>query len=1226
MDLRQKKLPKGINPMKKLLTLTMAGVCALAFAAAADAGTTLRMKAPTVKTATRTQSNIVGSGNVEVQYVYSDWSTCATNYKTAEGGKYEVTTLYLGNLLTSQQVYDDLRDKFLTTEFDYTRTAMNGTSTQTVSKQQIGLLSTLVPSVADETLLTAVVSVGANYNGQSKGNNYYDFNSTSDRDGKFVYSDFATVSSSGILNDKVIPGRVASYTGIGTEAADLSAAANSNNGKVFSAAEAAAKADELKDLFYVSEKANWDNQQEANKIGVQNLVAKLQARYDEFTNAQMSAMGHVQDTLDAIVAGLANGTMSYADALAKLQGIIDGIKNFDNNGYNALLNDYANQLAALKNAYESNYAGTKLQLAKELQALKDSNAKKLADYTAQLAGELQALKTANAEALAALESNLSRELSVLKATNASAYAEASEKADADKAALESTRDNTIAKAAADRNKTIQAAKDAVAAYEAASNTYSNIIEQAADERDGIKDNYDSKISDLEVARDAEIDSLTSERDSKINSLTSARNSAVSTATSKVNNYKSLKSQLDARSVSEYNSAVSTVNNINSEFDRITVGLNSAINAHMGPNGNSYCCWYSGDTLTRTSYITGISNVSYDQYGHITAYTMECICRSQEASTTYAVGEAFSVRKVCTDSNSITGGNYLDWIDTMSADYYTNSYQPYRTQIESQYKAARQVKDSYESLQTQVNSAYSAINGDLNYAKTVSDRYNTQIGSVASDYNSRISSAEASYNSQIAAAEANRTAELNALSEKYYGENGIATKAKASMEAAKAACDGNPSTYVANQTSKANSTYASKEAAANNAYQSGVAEVEASLAALKTANDKAEASKLAANNAQIAAKKDSNAKAEASKLAANNGAIAGMKTDNANKEAAKLAANNAALKAIDDKYAADKLALEKKAEAALAAFVLDQFTAMQNADNNAKLAELKAELTAYINSLKDSKGNAYSTDKILGYDTMQFNQVAYKTIAYNKKYSAADFAAEEAKGTFAVDEAEIAEVEVGDNQFLSALSVSSKNKVTMVDGVLQEVTTNTESLYLTSIYLEVGRKYISPIVLDLKGDGVLQASDGQHMPGHSYVKNNNIVTDFYGDGFEIAMEWVGPQDGLLVAPKADGSVDMSCLFGVAGGYESGYEKLSLYDKNNDDKVSGDELKGLSVWQDANSNGIADAGEVKTVQELGITSIGITNSLDFTSSFERNGQSYKMWDWWPNAVELIKVAAK
>jgi hypothetical protein len=215
-------------------------------------------------------------------------------------------------------------------------------------------------------------------------------------------------------------------------------------------------------------------------------------------------------------------------------------------------------------------------------------------------------------------------------------------------------------------------------------------------------------------------------------------------------------------------------------------------------------------------------------------------------------------------------------------------------------------------------------------------------------------------------------------------------------------------------------------------------------------------------------------------------------------------------------------------------------------------------------------------------------------------------------------------------FISHLGTKKTDNVTfqVVDGQLIEVH-DVNLIYLsekTTIVSKSQNKYVSPIVLDMTGNGVLQASNGQNMPGHPVVTTNVILADFYGDGFEIGMEWVGPQDGLLVAPKADGSVDMSSLFGTAGGYETGYEKLSLYDNNNDGLVNGEELVGLSVWQDANGNGVADAGEVKTVQELGITEISLNANANFVSSFTMNGKTNKMWDWWPNAMEVVKLSAK
>ena len=348
---------------------------------------------------------------------------------------------------------------------------------------------------------------------------------------------------------------------------------------------------------------------------------------------------------------------------------------------------------------------------------------------------------------------------------------------------------------------------------------------------------------------------------------------------------------------------------------------------------------------------------------------------------------------------------------------------------------------------------------------------------------------------------------------------------------------------------------------------------------------------------------------------------------ANREAAEQAladakdAREKALAAFNNAKDAESSALaflnNKKSEEADALAALEALKVKQANDNADKLANLKSQLTSYINGLKyvdDQTGDyglKYNVNMIDGYDNLRFDQVVYQANSFTEpEYSLSSANKKD------------------DKAIESIVSVSYRQQpYTMVDGVLQQVSYVDVNKYETSIYFQNGTKRISPLVLDITGNGVLQASNGQNMPGHDVVKENNIISDFFGDGFEIAMEWVGPQDGLLVAPKADGSVDMSCLFGTAGGYETGYEKLSLYDKNGDMKVNGEELNDLAIWQDANGNGIADAGEVKSVKSLGITSINVEfNKENFVSSFERNGQTYKMWDWWPNAVELVKLAAK
>lgn len=205
------------------------------------------------------------------------------------------------------------------------------------------------------------------------------------------------------------------------------------------------------------------------------------------------------------------------------------------------------------------------------------------------------------------------------------------------------------------------------------------------------------------------------------------------------------------------------------------------------------------------------------------------------------------------------------------------------------------------------------------------------------------------------------------------------------------------------------------------------------------------------------------------------------------------------------------------------------------------------------------------------------------------------------------------------------NVEANKTYTTVGHKIQQTTDITVTGLNFDIYEIVGGKYVSPLVLDMVGKGKLEASNGNHFPHKTFSYKNAMLVDFYNNGFEVAMEWVGPNDGLLVAPKADGSVDATCLFGTSGGFDNGFEKLSLYDVNNDKNISGDELNSLSIWQDKNQNGAVDQGEITTCKDAGITSISVRQS-NYISSFVRNGKTCKMWDWWPTAMELKKVAKK
>lgn len=165
--------------------------------------------------------------------------------------------------------------------------------------------------------------------------------------------------------------------------------------------------------------------------------------------------------------------------------------------------------------------------------------------------------------------------------------------------------------------------------------------------------------------------------------------------------------------------------------------------------------------------------------------------------------------------------------------------------------------------------------------------------------------------------------------------------------------------------------------------------------------------------------------------------------------------------------------------------------------------------------------------------------------------------------------------------------------------------------------------VSPIVLDLDGDGTLMASDGQYKPHpKSFKQEGAVMFDFHGNGFPVATEWVGPNDGLLCRPQADERINGTHLFGTANGYSNGYEAMAALDKDQSGALEGQELEGLFVWQDLNGNGRSDEGELKTVQELGITSISV-NHKDMSSTYVRNGQTLKSFDWWPSVKDVRRV---
>lgn len=188
-------------------------------------------------------------------------------------------------------------------------------------------------------------------------------------------------------------------------------------------------------------------------------------------------------------------------------------------------------------------------------------------------------------------------------------------------------------------------------------------------------------------------------------------------------------------------------------------------------------------------------------------------------------------------------------------------------------------------------------------------------------------------------------------------------------------------------------------------------------------------------------------------------------------------------------------------------------------------------------------------------------------------------------------------------------------------------TNTTNIKTASVTVNrwdiSGSSIVSPIVLNLNGNDKLGASNGEYRPHKTFDFNNSKVFDLYGDGFPVLTEWVTSTDGLLCVPKPDGTIDGTCLFGNVDGFNNGFEKLAQYDSNNNKILEAKELGDLRVWVDKNTNAVPDKGEVFLLEDLGITSLNLNHRF-LKSTFVANGQTYTMWDWYPNVFEIEKKA--
>ena len=139
-----------------------------------------------------------------------------------------------------------------------------------------------------------------------------------------------------------------------------------------------------------------------------------------------------------------------------------------------------------------------------------------------------------------------------------------------------------------------------------------------------------------------------------------------------------------------------------------------------------------------------------------------------------------------------------------------------------------------------------------------------------------------------------------------------------------------------------------------------------------------------------------------------------------------------------------------------------------------------------------------------------------------------------------------------------------------------------------------------LILDLDGDG-LEIYE---------PKDEETYFDLNANGQANRTAWVAPDDGILVIDRNNDGNIMNYKEAIASMNYNGFKFLSFFDDyhyffygdnkiDNKDKV----FDELLIWQDANSDGLSQEGELKSLQEMNIKSISLSANKRYR---EINGQ--------------------
>ena len=286
------------------------------------------------------------------------------------------------------------------------------------------------------------------------------------------------------------------------------------------------------------------------------------------------------------------------------------------------------------------------------------------------------------------------------------------------------------------------------------------------------------------------------------------------------------------------------------------------------------------------------------------------------------------------------------------------------------------------------------------------------------------------------------------------------------------------------------------------------------------------------------------------------------------------------------------------------------------------AQVAAFTTTQVGQLTSAQLGALSSAQVGGLTTAQVNVLTSDQIA---ALSTANVAGLTTSQVAAINTTAMAGLETRDVAALTSTQLraftTSQLSAVMVSLHTPLISRTTQ---LTTAQLAIWNTVVSPLVLDLDGNGVTTRS-----------LSDGVIFDIDGDGRQERTGWVGQTDGLLARDlNSDGIISGgSELFGTAtrladGSFaKDGFEALAALDLNHDGVInSRDEaFSSLRVWRDADSDGYTDVGELQSLPDAGVSSISLrimpTQRLDqgnfvgLVASYERlDGTHAEIADVW------------